>query len=75
MRNIYKFSVGQLGEKRLPRRFGIRWEDNIEVDLKETEWETVGWVHVNQEGTQWLDHMNTIKNVRVSYNTGYFLTM
>jgi len=29
-----------------PRR---RWEDNIRMDLKETGWEIVGWVHLVQD--------------------------
>jgi len=29
-----------------PRR---RWEDNIEVNLKEKTWERVDWIHVAQD--------------------------
>jgi hypothetical protein len=46
MKNIYTFSVGQLGGKRLPRRSRIRLEDDIEMDLTEIEWEAVGWICV-----------------------------
>jgi hypothetical protein len=30
-------------------RTGRRWEDNIKMDLKDTEWEGVDWMHLAQE--------------------------
>jgi hypothetical protein len=27
-------------------RFQHRWEDNIEMDLRDVEWEVVDWVHM-----------------------------
>jgi hypothetical protein len=74
MRNVYKFSIAKLVGKRSLRRSRIRWEDNIEMDLKEIESEAVSWIRVTQEGTQWLDPMNTIRNVWVPYKAGNFLT-
>jgi hypothetical protein len=37
----------QLGR---PRR---RWEDNIRMDLRETGWVCVDWIHVVQDRDQW----------------------
>jgi hypothetical protein len=33
-----------------PRR---RWEDNIRMDLRETGWEDVDWIHLAQDRDQW----------------------
>jgi hypothetical protein len=44
--------VGKPEEKRpigIPRR---RWEDNIIMDLTETEWEGVDWMHLAQDRDQ-----------------------
>jgi hypothetical protein len=38
--------VGKLEGKRPLRRPKLRWADNIGIDLKETRWEGVGWIHV-----------------------------
>jgi hypothetical protein len=45
-RNAYKILVGKSeGERPLGRPRG-RWEDNIRMDLRETEWEVVDWTHL-----------------------------
>ena len=50
-------------------------EDNIKIDLKETELEGVGWVYLVQHRSQWQTLMSTILTFRVPQNTGYFLTV
>jgi hypothetical protein len=45
-----------------PRR---RWEDNIKMDLKQTEWESVDWMHLAQDRDQWRAVVNTVMNLRV----------
>jgi len=29
-----------------------RWEDNIRMDLREVEWESVDWIHLAQDRDQ-----------------------
>jgi hypothetical protein len=42
-----------------------RWEDNInKMNLKETGYEGVTWVHVAQYGIQWQASVNTVINFR-----------
>jgi hypothetical protein len=31
-----------------------RWEDDNRMDLRETGWEVVDWIHVAQNRDQWL---------------------
>jgi hypothetical protein len=33
--------------------------DNIEMDLKETEWEVLDWISVTQDGDKWRAVVNT----------------
>jgi hypothetical protein len=49
------------GERQLgrPRR---RWEDNIEMDLREIWWEGVDWIHLAQGRDQWRAVVNTVMN-------------
>jgi hypothetical protein len=49
-------------KSRRPRR---RWEDNIRIDLRETAWERVDWMHVTQDRDQWRGLANTVMNLRV----------
>jgi hypothetical protein len=45
-----------------PRR---RWEDNIKMDLKETSWMVVDWMHVAKDRDQWQVRVNTVMNLWV----------
>jgi hypothetical protein len=45
-----------------PRR---RWVDNIEIDLREAEWDVVDWIDLAQDRDQWRDLVNTLMNIRV----------
>jgi hypothetical protein len=45
-----------------PRR---RWEDNIRMDLRETVWEGVDWMHLVQNRDQWRTLVITVMNLRV----------
>jgi hypothetical protein len=42
-----------------------RWEDNIRMDLWETEWEDVGWMHLVQDRDQWRADVDTVMNLQV----------
>jgi hypothetical protein len=39
--------------------YGRKWEDNIQIDLKQTGWEDVDWIHLAQDSDQRLAHVNT----------------
>jgi hypothetical protein len=45
-----------------PRR---RWVDNIKIDLRETGWDGMDWIHMAQDRDQWRDLVNTVMNLRV----------
>jgi hypothetical protein len=43
-RNAYRILVGKPEGKRPLGRAGLRWEDNIRMDLREIEWGGVAWI-------------------------------
>jgi hypothetical protein len=49
MRNTYKMLVKKPEGMRPLGRPKLRWEDNIRMDLRETGWEVVYWIHVDQD--------------------------
>jgi hypothetical protein len=49
MINVYNFLVGKRERKRPVGRSRRRWKDKIRMDLREIEWESVGWVHLVQD--------------------------
>jgi hypothetical protein len=49
-----------------PRR---RWEDNIIINLWEILWEGVDWMHGAQDSNQWWTVVNTVMNLRVTWNS------
>jgi hypothetical protein len=49
MRNSYKILVGKPEGKRPLGRPKRRWEDNIKMELKETGFVDVGWIHMAQD--------------------------
>jgi hypothetical protein len=65
IKNAYKILVGKSEEKRPLKRHRCRWEDNIKIHLKETEWEGVEWIHLAQDMERWRGLVNTVINPRV----------
>jgi hypothetical protein len=49
MCNAYRILVEKPQRKRPFGRPTHRWEDNIKMDLKETEWKFVDWIHLVQD--------------------------
>jgi hypothetical protein len=49
MRNAYKIMDGKLEGKGQLERPGRRWEDGIKINIRETVWGSVGWIHVVQD--------------------------
>jgi hypothetical protein len=65
MRNSNNISDGKPEGKRpfgRPRRGS---EDDIKMDLRETEWENVDWMCVAQVRARWRALVNTVMNLRV----------
>jgi hypothetical protein len=64
-RGVYRVLVGgPEGKKPLgrPRR---RWENNINLDLKEIGIDEAIWIQLAQNRFQWQAFVNTVMNLRV----------
>jgi hypothetical protein len=64
-RGIYRVLVGRpegKGPLGRPRR---RWEDNINLDLREIWIDGANWIQLAQDRVQWRDYVNTVMNLRV----------
>jgi hypothetical protein len=48
--------------------------NSVKMDLTEIGCEGVDWIQLTQDRNQWLALMNTVMNLRVSYNAANFLT-
>jgi hypothetical protein len=46
----------------------------IEMDVEETGLGGLGWIHLDQDGDQWNNFVNTEMNFRVPQNFGKFLS-
>jgi hypothetical protein len=57
--------VGKPEGKRQIGRPRCRCEDNIKMDLRETGWNVMDWIHVAQDKDQWRAVVNTVRNLRV----------
>jgi hypothetical protein len=64
-RNAYKILVWKPEGRRPLRRPRSRWEDNIRMNLRKTEWDGVGWKHLARNRDQWRAFVNTIMKLRV----------
>jgi hypothetical protein len=65
-RNAYRILVGKPEGKRplgTPRR---RWVENINMDLREIEWDGVDWIGMAQDRDRWSALVNTVLNLPVS---------
>jgi hypothetical protein len=40
-------------------------EDNIQMDLREVEWEGIDWIDLAQDRGRWRALVNTVMNLRV----------
>jgi hypothetical protein len=65
MRGAYNILVGRPEGRRPLGRPRPRWEDNIEMDLREIGFGDVDWIRWTQDRDRWLALVNTVMNLRV----------
>jgi hypothetical protein len=64
-RNVYRVLVGKPEGKRPLRRPRCRWEDGINMDLREIGWGRVEGVNLAQDRDRWWALVNAVMNLRV----------
>jgi hypothetical protein len=64
-RGVYIVLVGRPKGKRPLGRPRRRWEDNINMDLREIGIDGANWIQLAQDRVQWRAFANTIMNLRV----------
>jgi hypothetical protein len=65
VRGAYNILVGKPEGRRPLGRPRRRWEDNIKMDLRETEFGDMVWIHWAQDRDRWWALVNTVMNLRV----------
>jgi hypothetical protein len=63
-RDVYRVSVGRSEGKRSVERPTRRWEDNIEMDLREIEIDA-NWIRLAQDRVRWWAFVSTVMNLAV----------
>jgi hypothetical protein len=66
MRSACNVMVRKPEVKRPFGRHRRRWEDNIRMDIRETGWENVDWMHLAQDRDQRRALVTTEMNLRVT---------
>jgi hypothetical protein len=64
-KNAYRVLIGEPEGKRPLGRLRRRWVDNIKMDLREIEWDSVDWIDMAQDRDRWRALVNTEMNLRV----------
>jgi hypothetical protein len=64
-RNVCKILVGKAEGKRPLGRLRCRWENNTKMDLRETKWGSMEWIHLAQDRDQWTALVNTVMHAEV----------
>jgi hypothetical protein len=64
-KQVYEILVGMPKRRRPLGRQRCRWEDAIRMDLRETGWGAVEWIHLVQDRDRWWALMNAAINLRV----------
>jgi hypothetical protein len=65
VRGAYNILVGRPEGRRPLGRPRRKWEDNIKMDLRETGFGDVDWIHWAQDRDRWRALVNTAMNLRV----------
>jgi hypothetical protein len=64
-RGAYRALVGKPEGRRPLGRPRRRWEDNIEMDLREVWWGDVDWIDLAEDRDRWRVLVYTVMNLRV----------
>ncbi|KAJ4449247.1 hypothetical protein ANN_00644 [Periplaneta americana] len=64
-RNSYRVLVGRPEGKRLLGRPRRRWEDNMEMDLREVGYDDRDWINLAQDRDRWRAYVRATMNLRV----------
>jgi hypothetical protein len=65
-RGIYRILVGRPEGKRPLVRPRCRWEDNIELDLREIGMDGANWIQLARDRVWWRVFVNTVMKLRVA---------
>jgi hypothetical protein len=68
VRNAHEIKVEITEGKRTYWRQKRRWQDNIKIDINETECHDVDWIHLTQDRGKQRPHVDTVMNPRVPIN-------
>jgi hypothetical protein len=66
--------VGKSKGKKPLGRQRRRLVDNIKMDLREIDWDGMGWIDLAQNRDQWRTLVNTVINFRIPLNAEKFLS-
>jgi hypothetical protein len=64
-RSVYRVLVGRPEGKRPLGRPRNRWENNIEMDVREIGIDGANWIRLNQDRVQWRVFVSTVMYVWV----------
>jgi hypothetical protein len=62
-RRVYRVLVGKAKGKRPLGKLKCRWEDGIKMDLRETGWGGVEWIHLAQDRDRWHALVNVVMSI------------
>jgi hypothetical protein len=63
--NACRILVGKSEGKRPLGRPKHRWADNIKMDLREIEWDSMDWIDLTQDRDHWRTLLNKVVNLPV----------
>jgi hypothetical protein len=63
VRGAYKILVGRPEGRRPLGRPRLRWEDNINMNLREIGFGDVDWIHLALDRDRWKALVNTVMNL------------
>jgi hypothetical protein len=69
---VYRILVGKPEGKRPLVRPRRKWEDDINMNLREIGWGSNDLIDLAQDRGRWRVFVNTVMNLQVAYNVGKF---